>query len=280
LTYLEALILGLVQGLAEFLPISSSGHLAILQNFFEIDGDKVLSFAVLLHLGTLFSVFFVYWSDIVDLILELGRTIKDVFTGKGLRLDSSPMRRMGAMIVVATIPTGIIGILFNETFSAMYLSLGWVALGLFITGFLLFGAEKRNASIKTTHKEDGIKTTHALLVGVFQGIAIWPGISRSGSTLVGGLLTGLDRNVAIKFAFLISIPSILGSVVLEAPAAFQEGMSITLLGPVIVGVLVAALSGILAIKTMLRVVAGKNLHIFSYYVWALALTLLIYILVI
>lgn len=280
MTYFEALILGLIQGLAEFLPISSSGHLAILQNFFEIDGDKVLSFAVLLHLGTLFSVFFVYWSDIVDLVLELGRTIKDVFTGKGLRLDSSPIRRMGAMIIVATIPTGIIGILFNETFSAMYLSLAWVALGLFITGFLLFGAEKRNASIKSTHEEDGIKVTHALLVGVFQGIAIWPGISRSGSTLVGGLLTGLDRNVAIKFAFLISIPSILGSVVLEAPAAFQEGMSVSLIGPIIVGVLVAALSGILAIKTMLKIVAGKNLHIFSYYVWAIALALLIYLIVI
>jgi len=280
LTYFESFILGLVQGLAEFLPISSSGHLAILENFFQIDGAKVLPFAVLLHLGTLFSVFFVYWRDIVELILELGRTISDLLTGKGLRLDSSPVRRMGAMIIVATIPTGIIGILFNDIFSAMYLSLAWVALGLFITGFLLFGAEKRSSHKKSTHGEEGIKTSHALMVGVFQGIAIWPGISRSGSTLVGGLLSGLDRNVAIKFAFLISIPSILGSVLLEAPAAFQEGMSLSLIGPVILGVLVAALSGILAIKTMLKVVAGKKLYIFSYYVWAVAIALLIYLVVI
>lgn len=280
MTYFEAFILGLVQGLAEFLPISSSGHLAILQNFFGIDGDKVLSFAVLLHLGTLISVFFVYWKDIVELVIELGKTISDVFTGKGLSLDSSPVRRMGAMIIVATIPTGIIGILFNETFTAMYLSLTWVALGLVITGFLLFGAEKRNDSIKATHGEEGIKTSHALLVGVFQGIAIWPGISRSGSTLVGGLLSGLERNVAIKFAFLISIPSILGSVVLEAPAAFQEGMSMSLVGPVILGVLVAAVSGVLAIKTMLKVVAGKKLYFFSFYVWAVALALIIYLVVI
>ncbi len=279
MTYFESFVLGLVQGLAEFLPISSSGHLAILENFFQIDGDKVLPFAVLLHLGTLFSVFFVYWKDIVELILELGRTISDLFKGKGLRLDSSPVRRMGAMIIVATIPTGIIGILFNDIFSAMYLSLAWVALGLFITGFLLFGAEKRSSQKKSTHEEEGIKTSHALMIGVFQGIAIWPGISRSGSTLVGGLLSNLERNVAIKFAFLISIPSILGSVVLEAPAAFQEGMSLSLIGPVILGVLVAALSGILAIKTMLKVVAGKKLYIFSYYVWAVAIALVVYLLV-
>lgn len=280
MTYFEALLLGLVQGLAEFLPISSSGHLAILENLFEIDGEKILPFAVLLHLGTLISVFFVYWNDIVALVIELGRTISDVFTGKGLRLDSSPVRRMGAMIIVATIPTGIIGILFNETFTAMYLSLGWVALGLFITGFLLFGAERRSTHTASTHGEEGIKASHALLVGVFQGIAIWPGISRSGSTLVGGLLSGLDRNVAIKFAFLISIPSILGSVVLEAPDAFHEGMSMSLVGPVVLGVLVAALSGILAIKTMLKVVAGKKLYIFSYYVWAVAIALVIYTVVV
>lgn len=279
MTYFEALILGLVQGLAEFLPISSSGHLAILENFFEIDVDKVLPFAVLLHLGTLCSVFFVYWKDIVELIQELGKTILDLVKGKGLRLDSSPMRRMGAMIIVATIPTGIIGILFNDIFTAMYLSLAWVALGLFITGFLLFGAEKRSRHRKISHGEEGIKVSHALLVGVFQGIAIWPGISRSGSTLVGGLLSGLDRNLAIKFAFLISIPSILGSVVLEAPSAFQEGMSMSLIGPVLLGVFVAALSGILAIKTMLKVVAGKKLYIFSYYVWAVAIALSIFLLI-
>lgn len=280
MTYIEALILGLLQGLAEFLPISSSGHLAIMEYFFQIDPEKVLPFAVLLHLGTLFSVFFVYWKDIVELVIELGKTISDLFTGKGLRLDSSPIRRMGAMIVVATIPTGIIGVLFNDNFSAMYLSLGWVAFGLIITGFLLFAAEKRSSHEKVTHKEEGIKVSHALLVGVFQGIAIWPGISRSGSTLVGGLLTGIERNVAIKFAFLISIPSILGSVVLEAPSAFHEGMSASLVGPVILGVIVAAVSGILAIKTMLRVVAGKKLYFFSFYVWALAIALIVYLFII
>ncbi len=277
MTYFEALILGLVQGLAEFLPISSSGHLAILQYFFKIDGEKVLPFAVLLHVGTLFSVFFVYWKDLMALFKELGATIMDLFSGKGLRLDSSPLRRMGAMIIVATIPTGIIGILFNDNFAAMYLNLTWIITGLFLTGCLLLVAEHKGKTGKNLHGEEGIKVHHALLVGVFQGIAIWPGVSRSGSTLVGGLLSGLDRNVAIKFAFLISIPSILGSVVMEAPDAFQEGMEMSLIGPVILGVLVAALSGFLAIKTMLRVVAGKKLYWFSIYVWVVAITLLFYV---
>jgi undecaprenyl-diphosphatase len=277
LTYIEAFILGLIQGLAEFLPISSSGHLAILQHFFEIDGEKVLPFAVLLHVGTLISVFMVYWKDILALFRELGATISDMVSGKGLRLDSSPLRRLGAMIIVATIPTGIIGVLFNDLFASMYLSLPWIAIGLFLTGILLFFAERKGKKTKTTHREEGIKVHHALFVGVFQGIAIWPGVSRSGSTLVGGLLSGLDRNVAIKFAFLISIPSILGSVVMEAPDAFQEGLEASLIGPILLGMAVAAVSGFLAIKTMLRVVAGKRLYWFSIYVWTLAAALLLYI---
>ncbi|HPD90305.1 MAG TPA: undecaprenyl-diphosphate phosphatase, partial [Bacillota bacterium] len=143
--------------------------------------------------------------------------------------------------------------------------------------FLLFFAERKGKNTKATHQEEGIKVHHALLVGVFQGIAIWPGVSRSGSTLVGGLLSGLDRNVAIKFAFLISIPSILGSVVMEAPDAFQEGLEASLIGPILLGMAVAAVSGFLAIKTMLRVVAGKRLYWFSIYVWTLAAALLLYI---
>lgn len=281
MTYFEAIILGLTQGLAEFLPISSSGHLAILQYFFEIDGEKVLPFAVLLHVGTLFSVLIVYRKELIELIIELGRTIKDLIRGKGLRLDSSPIRRLGAMIIVATIPTAFIGLIFHDFFESMYSNLAWIALGLVITGFLLLITEnysnKRDASKLLLRDESGIKIGHAILIGVFQGIAIWPGISRSGSTLAGGLLSGLDRNLAIKFAFLISIPSIFGSALLEAPDAFRQGMDIQLLGPVLVGVLIAGLSGYFAIKTMLRIVRNKSLYRFSIYVWILALFLFGYL---
>ena len=141
LTYMLAVILGLVQGLAEFLPISSSGHLALLQYFFGIKGDSVLLFTVLLHVGTLVSVFICYWSDIVELIKEFFLTIADVCRGRGLRIDSSPHRRLMAMIIVATIPTGIIGVLFNDTVESFDSKIVVIGAGLMITCIILKVAE-------------------------------------------------------------------------------------------------------------------------------------------
>ncbi len=203
MTYFQAIILGLAQGLSEFLPISSSGHLALLQYFFDVSADNVLPFAVLLHLGTLVSVFIVYWKDIVELVKELGAVIKDIFTGKGLRINANPTRRLGFMIIVATIPTAIIGLLFNDAFAALYLSLVSIGIGLLITGTILMIAEKMGKSNKSVKE---MKFRNAVFVGIMQGIAICPGISRSGSTLFGGLISGLNKEFAVKFAFLISIP--------------------------------------------------------------------------
>lgn len=273
MTYFEAVILGLVQGLAEFLPISSSGHLALLQQIFGIKEDNVLLFAVLLHVGTLISVFIVYWKDIWELIVELFITIKDIFTGKGLRLDERPVRKLGVMIIVATIPTGLIGILFNDFFDGLYNSIVPIGVGLLVTGCLLVIAERMGTSNR------GIKEMNfrnAIFVGVVQGIAICPGISRSGSTLFGSLLCNLDRTFAVKFVFLISIPSILGSAVMEAPDAIAAGMNMSELGPIIVGMIVAAVSGLIAIKTMIKVVSNKKLNYFSYYVWLLGIFVIAY----
>ena len=197
MTYLESVILGLVQGLAEFLPISSSGHLALLQQFFGIEEDKVLVFAVLLHVGTLISVFIVYWRDIWELIIELGLTIRDLCTGRGLRLKERPVRKLGVMIIVGTIPTGIMGICFNDFFNSLYNSVIPIGIGLIITGFMLVIAERIG------HANRGIEQMNyrnALFIGFVQGIAITPGISRSGSTLFGSLLCNLDRRFAVKFS--------------------------------------------------------------------------------
>ena len=273
MTYFQAIILGLVQGLAEFLPISSSGHLALLQNFFGISAENVLPFTVLMHLGTLFSVFFIYWKDIVELIIELFATIRDLFTGKGLRINSSPTRRLGFMIIVATIPTAIIGLLFEDYFEKLYVSIIGIACGLIFTGIILLIAERTGKGDRSIMD---IKFRHAVFVGIMQGIAICPGVSRSGSTLFGSLLSGLDRNMAVKFAFLISIPSILGSVIMEAPDAFAEGLDPALVGPVIAGVIVAALSGIFAIKAMIAIVSNRTLTGFSIYVWLVAAAVMIY----
>ena len=276
MTYFQAIILGLIQGLAEFLPISSSGHLALLQYFFGISGENVLSFTVLLHLGTLFSVFFIYWKDIVELVKELFATIRDICTGKGPRINATPTRRMGFMIIVATIPTALIGLLFEDYFESLYTSLVGICLGLIFTGIILLVAERTGKQDKDIMT---LKFRHAVFVGIMQGIAICPGVSRSGSTLFGSLITGLDRATAVKFAFLISIPSILGSVILEAPDAFAGGVDMGLIGPMIAGVVVAAISGIVAIKAMIRVVTGKKLIGFSIYVWLVAAAVLGYVLI-
>lgn len=273
LTYLQALILGIVQGLGEFLPISSSGHLAVIQHFFGIEGESVLLFAVMLHLGTLISVFIIYWHDIVKLVKELIAVIKDIFTGKGLRINHNPVRRLGFMIIVATIPTALIGLLFNDIFAGLYLSLMAVGIGFLVTGTILFIAEKMG---KNEKKVWGMKFRHAVFIGIMQGIAICPGVSRSGSTLFGGLMSGLDRNFALRFAFLISIPSILGSVILEFPPAISAGLPEGIWGPVIVGTVVSAISGFIAIKAMLKIVAGKRLTVFSWYTWVLGAAVLSY----
>ena len=273
MTYFEATILGLVQGLAEFLPISSSGHLALLQNWFGIDETKVLLFTVLLHVGTLISVFVMYWRDIWELIVELGLTIKDLCTGKGLKMQERPVRKLGVMIIVATIPTAIIGFAFKDFFDSLYTSVIPIGVGLIITGFLLVFAEKKGESTRGI-KEMNLR--NAIFIGTVQGIAICPGISRSGSTLFGSLVCNLDRKFAVKFVFLISIPSILGSAILEAPGAIEAGVSLSQLGPVLWGMLVAAVSGVVAIKSMIKIVSDKKLSVFSYYVWMLGLIVVIY----
>jgi len=273
LTYLQAIILGIVQGLGEFLPISSSGHLAILEHFFDIKGDSVLLFAVLLHMGTLLSVLVIYRRDIIALCRELALTIKDIVTGKGPRINSSPERRLGFMILVATIPTGLMGVLFNDVFTGFYQSLTAIGIGLLITGTLLWFAERMGRGRCQVEK---MKFRHAVFVGILQGVAITPGISRSGSTLFGGLFMGLERNFALRFAFLVSIPAILGSAVMELPPALDAGLSSELIGPVVIGTVVSAVMGFIAIKAMLRLVANMKLSIFSFYTWGLGLLVILY----
>lgn len=273
MTYFQAIILGIVQGLSEFLPISSSGHLALLQHFFGIQSDNVMMFTVMLHVGTLVSVFIMYWSDIWALIKEFFLMIADLCTGKGLRLKERPVRKLGLMIIWATIPAAIMGLLFNNFFESLNSRLWAIAIGWIITGFMLYFSEKisRNRNgIEEMRFRDGF------LIGVLQGIAICPGISRSGSTMVGGLSTGLRREFAVRFAFLISIPTILGAAVMEVPDAMQASASGMAMGPVIMGVIVSAVCGVLAIKAMIKVVIAQKLKWFAYYVWVLGAVILVY----
>lgn len=271
--YIEAIVLGLVQGLSEFLPISSSGHLALLENLFEIREESVLFFAVLLHIGTLVSIFIVYHEDIYALIKELGLLFKDIFSGKGLRIEERPIRKLGIMIIVSSIPTAIMGLLFSNFIDKVFGSLIVISICWIITGFILFFSEK----LKTNSKEiEGMKYRNAIFIGICQGLAIMPGISRSGSTIVGSLVTGLKREFAVEFAFLISIPAILGSAILEFPKAIKAGIDPSTIGPMIVGFLVAAISGYFAITTMIRIVSKHKMIYFSYYVWVIGVGTFIY----
>lgn len=276
MTYLQAILLGIVQGLTEFLPVSSSGHLALLENFFGVKEDNMLFFTVLLHFGTLIAVFVVFWKDIWELIQELILTIKDLIGKKGLRLDERPVRRLGVMIIIACIPTAIIGFVFGDIFEGIYSKPIGIACMLVITGLLLIAAETWGGGNRTAKD---LNARNAIFVGIVQGLAIIPGISRSGSTLFASLLCKLEREFAVKFVFLISIPTILGSLILELPDGIKQGMSGQSWGPVIVGVIVAFLSGLFAVKVMLRVVSNRKLKYFSYYLFVLAVCVIIYSLV-
>jgi len=248
LTLFEGVILGLIQGLSEFLPISSSGHLAVLQHFFGIEGENVLTFAVLLHLGTLISLIAVYYKVIWELILELLAVIKDILSGKGLQINKNTNRKLGVMIIAASIPTGIIAMLFNDLFAGLYNSLPAIGVSLLLTGCFLWQAERMNQKGKNVGEA---KYRDALFVGLCQGIAIIPGISRSGATILGAAL-------------------------LEIPEAFAEGFAEEMLLPIVAGVAAAAISGYIAIRTMIRVVCNKKLYIFSLYTWIAGSLLLIY----
>ena len=273
MSYLQAVILGLVQGLTEFLPVSSSGHLALLQNFFGITGDDVLLFTVLLHVGTLISVFFMYWRDLIDLIKEFFIALADLVTGKGLRLDERPTRKLGLLIIAATIPTAIIGFAFNDFFESLYSNILLIGIGFMITGTMMFLSEKFGSNSRDL---EHMNFRNAIFIGVMQGIAICPGISRSGSTLVGGLTTGLKRDFAVRFAFLISVPAIMGSAVFEGKDALEAGIDPSVIGPILAGMAVAAVSGVVAIKAMIKVVSDKKLKYFSYYVWVLGIAVIAY----
>ncbi len=273
MTLFEAIVLGLVQGLAEFLPVSSSGHLAVLQYIFGIRGEEVLIFAVMLHFGTFLSLVAVYYKDLYMLIKELFATLTDIVTGKGLQINKNDYRKLGVMIVVATIPTAFFGIVFSDAFGAMYNSLLSIGIGFLITGTLLWWVEKFGKGKKNT---GDMLFRDAFLVGLFQSAAIAPGISRSGATIAGGLFSNFNRDLAVRFAFLVSIPPILGAVILESPNAFEQGMDIALMLPIVVGVIVAAVSGFIAIKTMIKIVSKKKLHFFSYYTWLLGFVVVVY----
>ena len=262
MTIIKAVILGLIQGLSEFLPISSSGHLAIAGRLMGMDpeADSLLSFNILLHVATLAAVFIVYHEDIWNMIKAFFAMLGDLFTGKGLGLKKDVYRRLVIMLIVGTLPAVAAALVFGDLIESPPL----FAIGIFliITALLLFISEKLGGGNRTL---ENMTIKDSVIVGCFQALGTLPGISRSGSTIVGGLFARLDKNVAVRFSFLLSIPAILGALVLDIKDVLSGSAQLVEIQYILVGMIVAGVSGYFAIRFLLNIVRRSKLSIFSVY---------------
>ena len=272
MSLLSSILLGLIQGLTEFLPISSSGHLAIAEHFLGQAGVPATPdfFDVLLHLGTLVAVFAAYWQDIRDMIAELISGVRDLAHGT-TPTPIPPARRLILLIIVATLPLAAV-LPVRDLVEGLSANIYFVAGALIVTGFLLFASDRVKKGRKT---EKTATLVDALLVGVAQAIATCPGISRSGTTITAGCFVGYDRKFAVRFSFLMSIPAVLGANLLTLMDAIQEDTIIVSDIPVyLVGVVVAAVVGYACIR-LLKMIADKGkFGWFAYYCWAAGLIVL------
>lgn len=256
----QAIILGIVQGLTEFLPVSSSAHLVFMTDILHLPQN--VAFDTVLHLGTLVAVVGYFWKDVVKIISSFISSILDIFRGKFKEgLKEEPFKKLSWLIIIGTIPAGLVGILFKNQFEALFNSIFYVGIFLIITGILLWAAERVKPGDKDV-KDMTLK--NAVVIGIFQAIAIAPGISRSGATISAGLFSGLNRELAARFSFLLSIPAILGAALVQMKDISTFDASTTVL---IAGFLAAAIFGYLAIKLLLKIIKERTLMIFAYYCW-------------
>ena len=265
MTYLTAFLLGLIQGVAEFLPISSSGHLAIAQNLLGMSeaGSVPEFFDVLLHLGTLVAVFAAYWHEICDMVVELFRGIGDL-VHRTTPTPVPPARRLILLIIVGTLPLFAV-LPIRKTVQGLGDNMYFVGAALIFTGFLLFLCDRVRRGRKT---ERSATWLDALLVGVGQAVATLPGVSRSGMTITAGCFVGYERRFAVRFSFLLSIPAVLGANILSIKDAVQAGIVGAEVPMYLVGVAVAAVTGYLCIR-LLKYIADKGrFGAFAYYCWA------------
>ncbi len=266
---IQAIIIGLVQGLTEFLPVSSSAHLIFAQQALGV-ADVGLAFDVLLHVGTLVAVIVYFFNDIVNMIKGFLLSLVDLKDGNFIgELKKDPYKKLAWLTILATIPIGIVGVLFNDIVESMFMGLTVPAFLLLITGCLLYVSQRMNSGRIDVRN---ISLKEALIMGCGQALAILPGLSRSGTTIAAGLFAGLDKEFAAKFSFILSIPAILGAAVFQLKDL--SGGSIEI-GACIAGFIVAAISGYLAISFLLKIVREKSLDIFAYYCWIVGIIVLV-----
>lgn len=278
MTILEGILQGILQGLTEFLPVSSSGHLSLFQHFFGLDGESAVTMTIVLHLGTLVAVFIAFWSKIKDLIFEAFRMLRDIFTGKFKWKTMNPERRMIMMIIVSILP--LFGFyIFRDFFERLGSDSDILVEGFafLYTSALLFLSTK--VSAKGEHFSQKSRTAGettvpaALTIGVFQGIALVPGISRSGSTISAALFTGMKREDAVEYSFILGIPVILAGAVVKLGEASASEMTANIL-PLLAGFAVAAASGYFAIRLIKMLVVNDKFRIFAWYTLVLGIAVI------
>lgn len=262
----NAIVLGLVQGIAEFLPISSSGHLSIMNNLFDmstIDNGHVF-FDVLLHFGTLSSIFVVYWQDIVKMFREvLGVVNLGPLTGQPQK--RYPSARLFLMIFFASLPMLLVIPIKDRIESLFYQNI-FIGVMLILTGCILYVSDRMQQGNKT---ENNITILDALIIGLCQCVAAIPGLSRSGTTITAGIATGLRRDFAVRFSFLLSVPAVFGASVLSLVDAIERGIDPASVPAYLIGMVAAMVSGIITISIFRRIFEKGKFGGFSYYCWVM-----------
>lgn len=269
---LNMIFQAVVQGLTEFLPVSSSGHLSLAQHFTGMSGDEAVLTTIVLHLGTLVAVCVAFYDLIWALLKEFVSTVKDIFTGKFSFKNMSPNRRMLVMLVIATAP--LLLFYFVQDFPTSVASDDDIVIeGLcfLYTGTILFLSDRFSRGKK---RAKDIRVRDALTVGIFQGIALMPGISRSGSTIAGGLFCGFTRETAVRFSFLMSIPPILAGALMEFKDIGSATTDVNVFA-LILGFIVAAVVGFAAIILVKWLIKTDKFRIFAYYTFALGILVLV-----
>ncbi len=272
--YLQSIILGAVQGLTEFLPISSSGHLTIFQHLMGINGEGSLALEVFLHIGTLIAVIAVYYKTFLDMIKEMGRFIRDLFTGKLKGQKPTEDRHMLYMFVITCVPLLVIICPIGndmkvkdlaEMITGSHAALLVVGIALLITSALLF-----YGTYVSRHKDNirgRVEIKDAIVIGLTQLVsAMLPGLSRSGSTISAGMISGVEKNYMVRYSFVLGTPAIIAATILEFKGLLEEGTELAIsAGPIVVGIIVAAIVGVLSIKLLERLVKTDKFIVFGYY---------------
>lgn len=260
-----AIILGIVQGLTELFPVSSSAHLVILQSFFTDFQQPGIAFDVILHLGTLFAIIFYFRNEIINIT----RSLLPVGVSPA---DSDVSRRFVLLIIIGTLPVVFVGLLFRETIHQAFESAQVAAFFLLITGLLLFLSDRIRNVRRTTQE---MTITDSILIGIAQAFALLPGISRSGATITAAIFLKIDRTEAARFSFLLSLPAVCGAVVLES--GYLRYISSAEILPYLAGFISAALVGFLSLKLFFLVIRKARLKYFAYYCWILGTLTLIFV---